>query len=644
MYSIFAGDICIYDSQSPLEEVKLTNPKLSIADNSAGSLTFTMPPQNAGYGIVEHLSTEIIVKKDSKEIWSGRVISENKDFLNQRQVTCEGELAYLNDTTQPPAEYHNISVRDFLSTLIDIHNEKATSDMQFKVGAVTVTDPNDSLYRYTNFESTLECIKSKLIDKLGGHIQIRKVDGVRYIDYLAEYIKVNNQTIEFGKNLVDFTASWDATELATVVVPLGKQLDESPIEALQAYLTVKDVNDGSIYVKSEDAVASYGWIETVVHWDDVSVADNLLKKAQDYLTNAQFESMSLELSAVDLHYLNPEIESLDLLDEVICISRPHGMDRRFPVSKMDIPIDKPEETIYTLGDKVTTSMSASVKKESQEIKDKIDQLPSESHTLRLAKENATEIINLKTRGYITITSDENGSNELIISDTQNLEEAKKMWVWNLGGLGYSKDGRETFDVAITMDGAIVANFITVGTLNADIIKAGKLEDRQSVNYWDMENGEFKLSATTKVGNSTIASASTVSSAVNAYDASLGQDKVFQKLVGGDYAQGIYLSGGKLYINGTYIQAGTIAADRLITTNITDVGTGVKFNNGAYFGGSIKTGKNAYVNGLLTANDDLHIKGSIRINGSSGKSAKLKIKNADDSERTLEFDSGLLIDY
>ena len=90
-------------------------------------------------------------------------------------------------------------------------------------------------------------------------MRVRKVDGVRYLDYLAEYPDTCSQVIQFGSNMIDFTKQWDSTEFATVIVPLGNRLDDSPIEALDAYLTVESVNNGSMYVKSDEAFAAYGW-------------------------------------------------------------------------------------------------------------------------------------------------------------------------------------------------------------------------------------------------------------------------------------------------------------------------------------------------------------------------------------------------
>ena len=60
------------------------------------------------------------------------------------------------------------------------HNKMVENRKEFTVGQVTVTDSNDSLYRYTNYETTLECIRSKLVDRLGGYIVLRHEEDKLY--------------------------------------------------------------------------------------------------------------------------------------------------------------------------------------------------------------------------------------------------------------------------------------------------------------------------------------------------------------------------------------------------------------------------------------------------------------------------------
>lgn len=493
MYDIYADGVCLYSDTYLPPESKAIDPKLTMEDNAAGQLTFKLPKTNAAYNTLKRLSSEVTVLKEGVEIWSGRVINEKQDFWENRDITVEGELAYLNDTSQPPAEYHNVSPYEFLRILLDIHNAKVTEEWKkFYVGAVSVQDPNDSLYRFTNYESTLQCINEKLVDRLEGHLRIRKVGGKRYLDWLADYPNSTTQVIHFGSNLLNYTKSWDLTELVTVILPRGASLEESPIEQLTAYTTVESVNNGSPYVQSAEAVSTYGWIEAVVDWSDVTEPSNLLRKAKDYLQEVQFEEMVLEVTVMDLHYLNPEVETIDFLDKIQCISEPHGLNAVFPVAKMDIPLDNPEGTLYTLNSKNKMSLTGSIHSANAEVMNRLNAIPPASAILKQARDKATDLINTATTGYVTLVHNEYGAEELIISEVKDYTVAKRMWVWNMNGLGYTKDGRKSYEVAITMDGEIVANFITTGTMSADRIRGGTLESYNQNVVFDMQKGTFTM--------------------------------------------------------------------------------------------------------------------------------------------------------
>ena len=490
MYSIYADGACIYSDVFAVDSMKVINPKLTLEDNGAGSLVVTLPPHNAGYASIVRMVTDISVQKDGEEIWAGRVLSESEDFYRNRILYCEGELAYFNDSTQPPAEYSGMSVRGYLERLIAVHNSKVAANRRFTLGAVTVVDKNFPTY-YTNHDKTM-AVFNAMVEQYGGHLRVRKVDGVRYLDYLAEYPDTCSQVIQFGSNIIDFTKQWDSTEFATVIVPLGNRLEDSPIEALDAYLTVESVNHGSMYVQSNEAVAVYGWIEKAVTWDDVSDPAVLLEKAKAYLSDIQFDNMELELSALDLHYLDVDVEAVKLLDEIRVISRPHGLDRMFPVTKLEIPLDSPEQTQFKLGTTVKTSLTSVNNQISAAILKKIDDLPKAHSILKEAKENATQTMNMATTGYITITKDDYGSETLYISNVRDYTKADKLWKWNMNGLGYSNDGGKTFGLAITMDGSIVADYITTGVLNADVIRAGTLKDYGGNFILDFETGKLTM--------------------------------------------------------------------------------------------------------------------------------------------------------
>lgn len=466
MYRVYCNDSPLYDLRD--EDLVLISPTVKIGENTAGSFEFSILPKHPHYEEVNELTSIITAYDGDEEIFCGRVVEITKDLYNRKKVICEGELAYFNDSIQRPAKYQGLTVRGYLETLVNIHNQQVKNqgiDKTFKVGAVTVQDKNDYVYKYTNWESTLEVIKTDLLNTYGGYLRIRKENGVRYIDYLADYPNTNTQVIEFGSNLLDFTHDMVASDIVTAVIPLGARLEDvTEVEGLDAYLTIKDVNGGVDYVYSQEAVKSYGWIFKTVKWDDVHVADNLLRKGKEYLSDIQFAQITLTVSAVDLHMLHVDMERIKVLDEIRVTSSPNGLDRFFPVSEMTIYLDKPSNNKLTLGTSYSkTSLSTKTESNMTSIKDKIDSLPNKSEILEEARENASQLIHSATNGHVVTTADEQ-----LIMDTADKKTARKLWRWNLNGLGYSKTGYNgTYDTAITMDGQIVGERLVGGSVTAD---------------------------------------------------------------------------------------------------------------------------------------------------------------------------------
>ena len=125
---------------------------------------------------------------------------------------------------------------------------------------------------------------------------------------------------------------------------------------------------------------------------------------------------------------------------------------------------------------------------------KVDRFPV---LMNSAIKNATGLITGQTGGYVVIHTDSDSGQpyELLILDAPSIEEAVNVWRWNVGGLGFSSNGYNgPYETAITADGQIVADFITSGSLVANIIKAGVIQSQDGSSYWDLETGEVVLRA------------------------------------------------------------------------------------------------------------------------------------------------------
>lgn len=480
MYTVRLDDKKIYDAR--IDDLTLIEPAIELEENNAGSFSFTIQNNHPSYNDIKRRKSIIKVYEDDEIIFAGMVYEIEEDFYKNKKVYCEGELSYLNDTIQRPAEYHDMTVRGLLETYIENHNAQVESEKQFKLGMVTVKDPNNSIYCYTNMETTLSCIKDDLLDDLGGIIRVRYMNNEKYIDYITEDdVRTNQQVIRLGENLINYTSNISSLDIATAIIPLGNRLEKSPIEALDMRLDIKSVNNNLDYVSDSIAVSNFGWIYKTVVWDDVTDANTLKSKGEKYLTDSQFDNLVIEATALDMHLIDNNEMSIRLSDKIRIISKPHGLkDKYFRLTKQTIYLNNPENNTITLGKEEHISLSAKTVQANNDILKAMEKITPASTILKQAKENASALINGNgENGYVVLHENEKGVvYEILVMDTPDINTATKIWQWNQNGLGYanSKDenGNWEFGLAMTMDGEIVADYITTGTMNCDLLKGGTI--------------------------------------------------------------------------------------------------------------------------------------------------------------------------
>ena len=468
------------------KEYTLHNPKIrnlivgdpyyQKGDNVNGQASFSVYPKHPYYQYVKKLTTDIVIYKDDVEKFAGRVLYDDQDSKGVKKVVVEGELAYFCDSVQRPNVYHNISVRDYVSKIIDNHNAQVEERKQFTLGRVTVTDPNDSLYRYANWESTRDTLKTKLVERLGGHLVIRKENGVRYLDYLSDddFYRQNTQEIRFGKNLLDYSENMDASDLVTCVIPLGATLEESSIEGLDERLTISSVNGGVDYVSSSEAIAAYGKICKTVTWDDVTVPANLLRKGKEYLKSTQFENMVLNIKAVDLNLIDSATQEFEVGDLIRCISPPHGLDTNMPLSSITVYLTNLSKNTVTLGsEKSNSTYTSSNAEKASKLDETIKSIPGKREILQEALRNATDLMNDMTKSGYAIHE----KNEFIVADAAGAKTATNLWRWGLGGLAHYSHGYDgpIDGIALTMNGQINGKMLMANSVTAEKIDVAYTE-------------------------------------------------------------------------------------------------------------------------------------------------------------------------
>ena len=352
MYRIYADEFLLHDDR--LEDYRVMSPKLELEVNKTGSFQFSIYPDHIYYTKITRIKTIITVFQGSTIVFRGRVLNEEKGFYNEKQVSCEGELAFLLDSIQRPYEFTG-SVLDYFTQLITNHNEQVEAAKQFVIGNVTVTDPNDYIVR-SNIDhvSTWDELNKKLIDNLGGYVQVRHEEGKNIIDYLAEFKTLSTQAVEFGKNLIDLKNITKGENMATALIPLGAKLKDNEGKDTDKRLTVAAVNDGKDFITDADAVDKFGFICRQQIWDDVTEASNLLTKGKAYLASLVNVASSIELTAADLAGIDLNMKTFRLGSQVQVISPLHGINQLFVVKKLSVDLLDPASNKLTLGGMLET--------------------------------------------------------------------------------------------------------------------------------------------------------------------------------------------------------------------------------------------------------------------------------------------------
>lgn len=486
IYEVFIDNKPLYYPGD--EKLVIYNSKLEQALNDAGTFEFTITKNNPLYDEIYPRVSSVRITKNDTEIFFGQVRTSEEVLEGEKDVSCVGELSFLYDSIQPQKRYQDYTPQQFFNELVTNHNNQVEDDKKFRPGKVTVTDPNDSLYRFTNFEDTLTDIRDKLCDSLNGYLRIRKSDGNRYIDLLRleDYGKYSDQPIKFGYNLLDFVKKDSGEAIYTALIPLGARLDESQIDGLDSYLTIESVNGGKNYLKNDAAIKQFGLIWAVQKWDDVTVPENLILKGKEWLRSNQYKTLTLELTAIDMSMLKSDIDSFDLGDTIHVIAKDFGLDAVYPVQKKTTYLQEPEKnTIVLSNTSLSKSYSKKVEGSLQNIEGSIQNLtnsvnsvrqemPTEKKLLELTTARAESLINIGTHGNVYLVNDGRGyPKELLIMDSKDIGTAKKVWKFADNELKYSITGYNGTYQKVLSDGKVIGECVS-GILKDIILENGSL--------------------------------------------------------------------------------------------------------------------------------------------------------------------------
>ena len=344
-------------------------------------------------------------------LFRGRVRAISMEFDGSKKLTCEGAMAYLNDTTVRPYKTYDTDEIEcdinapaeadkLFEWFIEQHNAHVMNACEkFRIG-VNAGANYGKLQRGTGTRpATLKEMRDKLEKACGGWLRVRYDAAGSIIDWLPDTGAAEaTQRVELGSNLLDLDTQVDGKDIYTAIVPVGKTgkgSDEHKVNvsAETAYVPFGFAIQGDAVVDMA-AVEKYGLIEKTMSYDldkpqalaDKAVADLAAGKLDD----------SIEVSAFDLHNLNEQTLPIDFLDRVFVKSEPHGIERFMICSGRTINLTNPTATQYKLG-AITATLTKGATSSQESAQESIaKRVTSLSNATRnIAKDAATTTIKVQ---------------------------------------------------------------------------------------------------------------------------------------------------------------------------------------------------------------------------------------------------------
>lgn len=336
MYQIYCNNSLIWENGN--DDLQLFEASLELELGKSGSLTFTIYPNHPSYDSVVQMAP-VQVSRNYSKIYGGRILDMKIGFYGQKQVSCEGELAFLLDSAVPPHSYTG-AFSGYLEYVLGMHNRLVDADKQFVKGNVTVADFSPfTATEKTEYISAFDTLQNKMVAVSGGYLSVRYdaelgMNCLDLLDYNNNLNDTSGQTIELGKNLLDISRETKGAALYSAIIPLGAKLNGS-----EQRLDIKGVNSGLPHIINNSAVTlCKGIIYRQVVFENITNATTLKATAEGYLADNYAGEYSVEITAADLSGTDVNIDHFRLGQWVNVFNEHHfgNSAQAFQIKKMTV--------------------------------------------------------------------------------------------------------------------------------------------------------------------------------------------------------------------------------------------------------------------------------------------------------------------
>lgn len=382
-------------------ELKVDGAKITREVNSIDSLTFDIYPGNPGYGLMDPFSTTITAlnTKTGGYDFEGRIIQPvprmDSDGTVYKSVTCEGLMGYLKDSTQNRQESQHWAgdddtsgLQEYIEYLLSVHNARVEERKRIHSGNITLQtfETSDGVTKGVSRGSTWDNLSDKLLKVFGGEMRVRRgSDGLLYLDYAESLGTTRATRIAVGWNMMESESEVDPNSVITRLYPYGAKIKTTETDEngqtveveTEERVTIASVNNDVPYIDDEVAIEQYGIIEGYHEWDDVTLPQNLLTKAQAWLGENNAMPVSHTISALDLSLLGIDPDGFQIHDSYPCYNPLTGLEDTLEIVKQTIDINQPEDSTFDMGE---TSYRLSADIDRGDISDRFDEFESETQT------------------------------------------------------------------------------------------------------------------------------------------------------------------------------------------------------------------------------------------------------------------------
>lgn len=460
MYSVYADSLLIGDP-SPMGENALTG-TITKAVNGIDSFVFRIYSNNAGWDKPECLKTHIDVEDcitGDKDTFHGRVLTISPTMessgLIYKDVQCEGELSYLQDSTQFYHSLRAVPIYGVIGVMLDDHNAQVDDDKKIYPGQIAT---GVSVTREWGYGKTWETLQDLLSD-IGGEIRLRYADGRRYLDYTDSTFSGGSDTvIEARVNLISLTQTIDPTAIVTDLYAYGARIGDT-----QERISLPN----AIYSDSRRQLAG-GRVAGTVIFDDITDRSALLAAAQEYFEGMKPIRKQYKITAADLSLVDNDFEGFKLGYQYRSKNALIGVDEVVRLIGIQIKIEDRTKNTLTFGDKFDT-LTAMTSKKSKSLQLQLDKTPS---LIQSVVEHQSEIIRGVEGGYRYDRLSADGKPlETIYMNSPDVNTATQALRINQNGLGFWKKSTGggtpltgNYDYAWTIDGMLNTAYITAQTI------------------------------------------------------------------------------------------------------------------------------------------------------------------------------------